>query len=256
MKNNYSDNFFEVGSKFGFLPKNHPLIKLPERYLGLQKLLDKMPVNLEDGSKGYLAIPNKIKVEVEELTNYFDIVKNETDIMVIQALYRGYCFLASAYTLELSYQKFVKTKKYGKARQLLPIQIAQPFVEVAEKLNVYPWLDYHYAYSLGNYKFIDESKGFHWSNLDQCVKFSGTSDESGFIMNHVDINQHSPKLVGSVLQALKAISNNNNEDLNKNLKQNFHSMELVNDRRKDMWVASRWKHYNDFRIFIMGIKGK
>ena len=74
-------------------------------------------------------------------------------------------------------------------------------------------------------------------------------------MNHVDINQHSPKLVGSVLQALKAISNNNNEDLNKNLKQNFHSMELVNDRRKDMWVASRWKHYNDFRIFIMGVKG-
>ena len=66
------------------------------------------------------------------------------------------------------------------------------------------------------------------------MKFSGTSDESGF-MNHVDINQHSPKLVGSVLQALKAISNNNNEDLNKNLKQNFHSMELVNDRRKDMW---------------------
>ena len=32
-------------------------------------------------------------------------------------------------------------------------------------------------------------------------------------------------------------------------------MELVNDRRKEMWVASRWKHYNDFRIFIMGIKG-
>ncbi len=220
MKNNYSDNFFEVGSKFGFLPKNHPLTKLPERYLDLQKLLDKMPVNLEDGSKGYLAIPNKIKVKVEELTNYFDIVKNETDIMVIQALYRGYCFLASAYTLELSYQQFVKTKKYGKARQFLPIQIAQPFVEVAEKLDVYP-----------------------------------TSDESGFIMNHVDINQHSPKLVGSVLKALKAISNNNNEDLNKNLKQNFHSMELVNDRRKDMWVASRWKHYNDFRIFIMGIKG-
>ena len=81
MNNNYSDNFFDVGSKFGFLPKNPPLVELPERYLGLQKLLDNMPVNLEDGSKGYLSIPNKIKVEVEELTNYFDIVKNETDIM-------------------------------------------------------------------------------------------------------------------------------------------------------------------------------
>ena len=102
---------------------------------------------------------------------------------------------------------------------------------------------------------LNKSKGFHWSNLDQCVKFSGTSDESGFIMNHVDINQHSPKLVGSVLKSLKSIQENNDQELNKNLKQNFHSMELVNDRRKDMWVASRWKHYNDFRIFIMGIKG-
>ena len=72
MKNNYSDNFFDVGSKFGFLPKNPPLVKLPERYLGLQKLLDNMPVNLEYGSIGYLSIPNKIKVEVEELTNYFE----------------------------------------------------------------------------------------------------------------------------------------------------------------------------------------
>ena len=86
-------------------------------------------------------------------------------------------------------------------------------------------------------------------------KFSGTSDESGFIMNHVDINQHSPKLVESVLESLKAIKDNDQEKLNENLKQNFHSMVFVNDRRKDMWVASRWKHYNDFRIFIMGIKG-
>ncbi|MCA6475499.1 MAG: hypothetical protein IM541_06600, partial [Chitinophagaceae bacterium] len=28
-----------------------------------------------------------------------------------------------------------------------------------------------------------------------------------------------------------------------------------NIRRKEMWKASRWQHYNDFRVFIMGIKG-
>ena len=255
MKENYSDKFFNVSSSFGFLPEKNPLTVLPTRYKELQSLLDNMPVNLANGSKGYLAIPNRIKIEVDKLPNYLNDVKKETEILVIQALYRGYCFLASAYTLELSYQEFVKSKKYGKARQFLPIQIAQPFFVVARKLDVYPWLDYHYAYSLGNYRFIDKKKGFHWSNLDQCVKFSGTSDESGFIMNHVDINQHSPKLVESVLKSLKSIEENNNEELNKNLKQNFHSMELVNDRRKEMWVASRWKHYNDFRIFIMGIKG-
>ena len=255
MKENYSDKFFNVSSSFGFLPEKNPLTVLPNRYKELQSLLDNMPVNLANGSKGYLAIPNRIKIEVDKLPNYLNDVKKETEILVIQALYRGYCFLASAYTLELSYQEFVKSKKYGKARQFLPIQIAQPFFVVAKKLDVYPWLDYHYAYSLGNYRFLDKSKGFHWSNLDQCVKFSGTSDESGFIMNHVDINQHSPKLVESVLESLKCIENDQADGLNKNLKQNFHSMELVNERRKEMWVASRWKHYNDFRIFIMGIKG-
>ena len=255
MKENYSDKFFNVSSSFGFLPEKNPLTVLPNRYKELQSLLDNMPVNLDNGSKGFLAIPNRIKIEVDKLPNFLTKVETETDILVIQALYRGYCFLASAFTLELSYQEFVKTKQYGKARQLLPKQVAQPFVVVAKKLDVYPWLDYHYAYSLGNYRFLDESKGFHWSNLDQCVKFSGTSDESGFIMNHVDINQHSPKLVESVLESLKCIENDQAEGLNKNLKQNFHSMELVNERRKEMWVASRWKHYNDFRIFIMGIKG-
>ena len=242
MKENYTDSFFDVGSKYGFLPNKHPLESLPIRYKNLQHLLDNMPVKLSDGSSGYLAFPNKIETEVEKLPNYIDLVENEDEILVIQALYRAYCFLTSAFTLELSYQEFVKTKKYGKARQTLPKQVAQPFVCVANKLDVFPWLDYHYAYSLGNYRFLDKSKGFHWSNLDQCVKFSGTSDESGFIMNHVDINQHSPKLVGSVLKSLKSIQENNDQELNKNLKQNFHSMELVNDRRKDMWVASRWKH--------------
>ena len=29
----------------------------------------------------------------------------------------------------------------------------------------------------------------------------------------------------------------------------------MNERRKEMWKASRWQHYNDFRIFIMGVKG-
>ena len=29
----------------------------------------------------------------------------------------------------------------------------------------------------------------------------------------------------------------------------------INERRQLMWTASRWEHYNDFRIFIMGIKG-
>lgn len=32
-------------------------------------------------------------------------------------------------------------------------------------------------------------------------------------------------------------------------------MKQMNVRRKEMWKASRWQRYNDFRIFIMGVKG-
>ena len=129
-----------------------------------------------------------------------------------------------------------------------------PLSIVAKKLDVYLWLDYHYAYSLGS-KVLDNSDNLDWSNLDQCVKFSGKKDEAGFIMNHVDINQYSPKLVESVLESINAAKIGDPQQINFWLEENYKFMIKVNERRKEMWVASRWKNYNDFRIFIMGIKG-
>lgn len=254
IKKEYSDGFFNVGKNNGFLPKSIPLEKLPQPYSILQDILDKMPVKINNES-GYLDQPGAIHIVVKSLPNYFEQVSNETDIMLIQALYRGYCFLASAYTLEPSFQHYRKTGDYGKAQNILPIQIAQPFVEVSKKLDVYPWLDYHYAYSLGNYKKIDKSGDHKWSNLDMCVRFSGQPDEVGFIMLHVDINQHSPSLVGSVINVLHALKDKNSTNSIKFLKENFQTMKLMNSRRREMWKASRWNHYNDFRVFIMGIKG-
>ena len=52
---NYTDNFFEVNSIHGFLPRKNPLLKLPERYQELQKLIDEMPIKKEDGSDGLLS---------------------------------------------------------------------------------------------------------------------------------------------------------------------------------------------------------
>jgi indoleamine 2,3-dioxygenase len=88
-----------------------------------------------------------------------------------------------------------------------------------------------------------------------CVRFSGQPDEVGFIMLHVDINQHSPSLVGSVIDVLHALKNNDTNAAIKSLKENYDTMKLMNSRRREMWKASRWNHYNDFRVFIMGVKG-
>ena len=254
IKKTYSDGFFNVSKENGFLPQKIPLERLPQTYSVLQNILERMPVKINNES-GYLDKPGAIHKAVKSLPNYFEKVSSETDIMLIQALYRGYCFLASAYTLEPSFQHYRKTGDYGKAQNILPIQIAQPFVAVSNKLDVYPWLDYHYAYSLGNYKKINKSGDHKWSNLEMCVHFSGQPDEVGFIMLHVDINQHSPSLVGSVINVLHALKERNLTSSVNYLKENYQTMKLMNSRRKEMWKASRWNHYNDFRVFIMGVKG-
>jgi indoleamine 2,3-dioxygenase len=246
----YSDGFFHVCGDHGFLPVKEPMPRLPERYNELQVIMDEMPTNKEYPSvPGLLATPDAIVAAVNNLTDFTDLTKQETDVFVIQALYRAYTFLASAYTLELSYQQYVIDGTYGKARTVLPANVARPLVVVAEKLDVYPFLDYHYAYSLGNYVKRDPEGTLHWKNLNMACRFSGTPDEIGFIMLHVYINELSPALVDGIMRVGKG------EDINANLKRTALTMKDINARRKEMWAASRHERYNDFRIFIMGIKG-
>ena len=60
-----------------------------------------------------------------------------------------------------------------------------------------------------------------------AAKFSGMDDERGFIMLHVDINQHSPQLVGSILDFLKS---KDNRGINKSLKNCLSSMKSINEK--------------------------
>jgi len=254
LQNHYTDGFFDVCAEHGFLPVKNPVISLPSRYADVQKILDEMPVILPGGQFGFLHYEGAIKKVVEALENHLEDVKKEDDIFVIQALFRSYGFLTSAYLLEPSFQQFRMHGTYGKARNVLPANIAQPFCYVSEKLGVFPWLDYHYAYSLGNYRKLDESKDLNWENITMCNRFSGQSDEVGFIMLHVDINRFSPQLVSSVMQTLEGIKVGSKQ-VHDFLEANWLTMINMNKRRKEMWKASRWQHYNDFRIFIMGVKG-
>jgi indoleamine 2,3-dioxygenase len=251
----YTDGFFNVSKENGFLPIRDPLKSLPNQYKELQELIDKLHVfqnkntECDEVEKGILGIPDEIVVQVRFIPNYVEIIEKETDVFVLQALYRAYTFVTSGFTLEQAYQEFLKSGNYGIARQLLPKNIALPLVLVSRKLDVYPWLDYHYSYSLGNYVKKDLTGDLHWENLDMACKFTGTSDEIGFIMVHVYINEVSPQLVGSVmdygLNPLDVTS----------LQTCGNVMQEMNRRRRDMWSASRHERYNDFRIFIMGIKG-
>lgn len=254
LQNHYKDGFFDVCAEHGFLPVKDPIVSLPSTYDDVQKILDDMPVVLPNGEHGLLHHEGSIMKAIEALENHLEDVKKEDDLFVIQALFRSYGFLTSAYLLEPSFQQFRLDGTYGKARNVLPANISQPFCCVSEKLGVFPWLDYHYAYSLGNYRKLDNKKDLNWENITMCNRFSGQSDEVGFIMLHVDINRFSPGLVGSVMHTLSVVKDES-KPVHDFLEANWLTMKKMNERRKEMWKASRWQHYNDFRIFIMGVKG-
>jgi len=242
--NSYTDGFFSIDAKNGFLPIRPPLKSLPERYNNLQNIINNLSTIIKN--------ENEIIIHINNLENYVDQVKEETDVFIIQALYRAYSFITSAYLLEKSYHEFLKTGKYGKARNILPKQVSIPYDFVSKKLNSKMWLDYHYAYSLGNYVKHNDEGTLDWKNLGMACCFSGGLDEVGFIMIHVYINELSPKLVESVF---KIINSKNIQEMNEGLLLNQQVMKEINKRRREMWQASRHDHYNDFRVFIMGVKG-
>ena len=248
MKEVYTDGFFSVDGKHGFLPIKAPLNELPHKYDDIQNLIINLPNVIKE--------KDKIIEEVNKINNHKDLVENESDVFIIQSLYRAYSFITSAYLLESSYQEFLISGDYGKARNLLPRNIAEPYNVVANKLNSKMWLDYHYAYSLGNYVKIDDSNGLDWRNLGMACSFTGGSDEIGFIMVHVYINELSPKLISCIYNILNCNRDNNSCNIiNEELFNLINTMKEINKRRREMWQASRHENYNDFRIFIMGVKG-
>ena len=123
---NYTDNFFEVNSVYGFLPKKNPLSRLPERYDELQKLIDEMPIKKEDGSDGLLSKKGAFEEGVHNLSNLKELVTKENDVFIVQALFRSYAFLTSAYLLAPAHFNYIKTKKYGKAHSSFCLLYTSP----------------------------------------------------------------------------------------------------------------------------------
>ena len=142
----YTDGFFNVSKEHGFLPIREPLNILPHEYKALQDLINNLYVFQSENreEKGVLGIPNEIVEQIKFVPDYSNIIDKETDVFVLQALYRAYTFVTSGFTLEQAYQEFLQSGNYGVARQFLPKNIAQPLVLVSSKLDVYPWLDYQH----------------------------------------------------------------------------------------------------------------
>jgi indoleamine 2,3-dioxygenase len=124
---------FMVSTTRGFLPRQEPVVELPKKFAALESLLQRMPIRTLSGEPGLLAnftFGDTLLKELPDLSA--EVEQFRDDLVVMNALYRDYSFLASAYLFEPCHERHMKGEEYGLGRQSLPRSIAMPIVKVAE----------------------------------------------------------------------------------------------------------------------------
>lgn len=124
---------FMVSKPRGFLPRADPIWQLPAEFQPLEDILQRMPVKTAAGEPGLLAknlLGPTVDSEFPDLTFAVDMYKDNLPLM--NAIYRDYSFLLSAYLLEPCHERFLRGESYGLGRQVLPAVVARPMARVAE----------------------------------------------------------------------------------------------------------------------------
>ncbi|KAI9472484.1 MAG: hypothetical protein EXX96DRAFT_584327 [Benjaminiella poitrasii] len=245
---------FAVGVENGFLPRQDPLAELPKEFGKLESLLQRMPMQLFDGSPGLLASGQFGDAVRDELPLYE--MDNINDQRLLSALFRDYTFAASAYLLEPCDILYRAKGDYGLGRKALPMNIAVPLTKVAQKIHSKPFMEYALSYALYNYKRINPLGGLTYDNLALIRSFAGTESEKGFILNHVTMVSYSPRLVRYTLGALNAVETNNRVEFDMQMAGLNETYESINKEMEMMWSRSVPEDYIKFRTFIMGTKNQ
>ncbi|CAO3624975.1 unnamed protein product [Cunninghamella echinulata] len=245
---------FMVGTPNGFLPRQDPLAVLPDQFQRLESLLQRMPIRLLDGQPGLLASGQFGEAVRDELPLYE--IDNIHDQHLLSALFRDYSFAASAYLLEPCDVLYRQRGEYGYGRKVLPMNIAVPLDKVAKKISSKPFMEYALSYALCNYKRLNPLGDLSYDNLALVRSFAGSESEKGFILNHVTMVAHSPKLIKYSMGALEAVEKKDRAKFDQQLAGMNETYECINGEMELMWGRSLPEDYVDFRTFIMGTKNQ
>ncbi|KAK8085256.1 indoleamine 2-3-dioxygenase family protein [Apiospora hydei] len=240
-----------------------PVVELPPAFAAVESLLNRMPVKTLSGEPGLLAtgqFGDAVLAELEDLTEAVECCKD--DLVLQNALYRDYSFLASAYLLEPCHMRFLKGEGYGLARDRLPAVLARPIARSAELCGFKPFMEYAGSYALFNYKLVDPARGLAYDNLRLIRAFEHgldpASSEAGFVLTHVAMVSHSGALVEGVVNALATVSSSTpapsqRAAFNAGLQSILGALLKVNGAMEGMWDVSKPRSYTSFRTFIFGI---
>jgi indoleamine 2,3-dioxygenase len=247
---------FVPNSATGFMPREAPILRLPEPYEAVNTLLEQATLVQPDGSAGLLA-DGQLGPRVLATLPDYDInhLNENTDPHLLWALFRDFSYLASEYLLEPCDVNYRATGDYGLARDHLPASIVKTLVRSAELVGLNPFLDYT-AYMLYNYRLVDPSKPMVVENLDTIRKFHGTPSEIGFIVVHTAMGAWTGNLVDNAEEVLQAAEAKDATRLTEALKGYRATMMNINRTMDFMWKESNPDDYKSFRTFIFGIKNQ
>lgn len=254
---------FMLSRARGFLPRADPVVELPAVFAPLEDLLARMPVKRLDGTPGLLAtgaLGDAILVEglLPDLTDAIDAPAVRDNPPLLNALYRDYSFLASAFLLEPCHLRFLRGEAYGLGRDVLPACIARPIARAARLCGFKPFMEYAGSYALYNYRLVDPGAGLAYDNLRLIRAFEHgldpASSEAGFVLVHVAMVRNSGPLVAATCDCLDAVANGGDRAaFNASLAQVADALTRINGVMETMWARSRPAQYTSFRTFIFGI---
>ncbi|KAI0024253.1 indoleamine 2,3-dioxygenase-like protein [Xylariomycetidae sp. FL0641] len=257
---------FMVSTTRGFLPRMEPIVTLPSEFDAVEDLLQAMPVQTMSGMPGLLAtgqLGDAVHDSLPDLTD--QVEKYRHNLPLMNALYRDYSFLASAYLLEPCHTRFMKGEPYGLARSFLPRQLSRPISRCAELCGFKPFMEYAGSYALFNYRLRDPALGLAYANLRLIRAFEhgldAGSSEAGFVLVHVEMAKHSGPLVAGTMACLAALAaapltlapEARRRSFNAGLGTALRAMRRVNAVMESMWARSKLRAYTGFRTFIFGI---
>ena len=111
---------FMVSTTRGFLPRQEPIIELPPEFDPLESILTRMPIKTLNGMPGLLATATLGETVLKELPDLTGAInKYQNNLPLMNALYRDYSFLASAYLLEPCHERFMNGENYGLGRMYM-----------------------------------------------------------------------------------------------------------------------------------------